>query len=76
MQVHIWVTRAHCSCGYFWTTPGSPSVVCACGQCRIEENIIVAGSEVGENDESAFQEAVSVDLARPLDQLVIAREGA
>jgi hypothetical protein len=60
--IHTWVTRAFCpSCEtYFWTNPGSGSVLCACGASHIHENVILSGDAVV--DTAAFKAAVAHEL--------------
>jgi len=60
-MVVYWVTRAKCPVtGYFWTTPGSPSIICSCGQHSITDDVVVAGDPV--TDEAAFRAAVCADV--------------
>lgn len=69
---HIWITRAKCNtCGYFWTNPGSPNVVCACGASSIFDNIITAGNEV--LDDAEFELAVAADLGINVNALELIR---
>jgi len=60
-MIHTWTTRAICPLtGYFWTNPGSPSIICSCGEHSIIDNVIIAGDAVA--DEAAFRAAVCADL--------------
>jgi hypothetical protein len=66
---HRWVTRGHCDCGYFWTTPGTMSIRCCCGQGWIDNNVLVSGDTV--TDETAFVQAVAADLCIDPVNLII-----
>jgi len=61
-MVHVWVTRALCpSTGYFWTNPGSPSIICSCGGHRIVDDVVLSGEPV--TDEAEFRAAVCADIS-------------
>ncbi len=69
-ESHIWVARTKCTCGYVWTTPGSPNVVCACGQTHIIDNAVVSGG--GEvTSEEDFKAAVAAELSVSPDELAL-----
>jgi len=60
-MTHIWTTRAKCpSTGYFWTNPGSPSIICSCGGHSIIDDVLISGEAV--TDEVAFRAAVCADI--------------
>jgi hypothetical protein len=67
--LHTWITRVYCpSCdSYSWTTPGSPSVLCACMASEIADDVIVRGEEVV--DTTAFKQAVADELNVDIDDL-------
>lgn len=55
--VHTWIKRGSCSCGMVWTTPGSPSVRCACGVGGFVDGTPENLSSV--TDEAGFHAAVA-----------------
>jgi hypothetical protein len=69
MIAHEWVVRAKCTCGYIWTNPGSSSVVCKCGQTKIENGILTGGDVV--TDEVEFKQAVADDIATAVVNLIL-----
>lgn len=69
VRTYAWVARAQCGCGYLWTTPGSPSVVCACGAAAIVDDVVVAGNPV--TDDDAFTAAVTADLGLAVGGLAL-----
>ena len=69
MIAHKWVNRAKCSCGYVWTTEGSPNVVCACGKTQILDDILSGGEDV--TDEVEFKNVVATDLGCTVDELIL-----
>lgn len=69
MVVHTWITRGKHTCGYVWTTPASPSVVCACGGSQISANIPFNLDPVV--DEQEFAQAVADDLSVPVGGLLL-----
>ena len=73
MVTHTWVVRARCSCGYLWTTPGSDSVRCVCGESAIVNNALVEGA-VAVADEVDFVGAVAADLGVAVGELELLHE--
>jgi len=71
MIIHQWVARGKCACGYFWTTPGTQSIRCACGQGLIEDGVLLSGDAV--TDEGAFEAAVAADLRVDPADLIVER---
>lgn len=70
MKYHTWVVRTKCVCGYIWTTPGSPSVVCICVATEILDNIVIrGGADVMNEDE--FKQAVADDINVIFDELAL-----
>ena len=69
MITEVWYVRAKAACGYFWTTEGSPSVVCACSSHSIVNNVIVSGDEV--TDEAEFKQAVADDYGVSIDEVIV-----
>ncbi len=69
MISHHWVVRAKCECGYLWTTPGSYSVVCACGHVQIIDNVI--SGEALPVDETEFKQAVARGLNVDVAELIL-----
>lgn len=70
MIYHEWVVRGRCECGYLWTTPGSPSVVCACGHCAIVDNV-PSQDVLPVTDEVEFKTAVAQDLSEPPENVTL-----
>jgi hypothetical protein len=70
MKIHQWVVRAKCRCGYLWTTPGSTSVTCKCGMCRISSG--APSADAGPvTDEAEWVAAVAADLGTPVADLIL-----
>ncbi len=69
---HQWVTRAKCTCGYIWTTPGAPNVVCSCGNSEIANDVILSGDAV--TDEEEFKQSVANDLAIDISELILMKK--
>jgi len=69
LRVHRWVTRAKAACGYFWTNPGCPHVVCACGAHSIINDVIIKGDAVTDEDE--FLSAVADSLGVTVESVVV-----
>ena len=67
-----WNVRAKCDCGYFWTTGVSQSVVCKCGDSKIENDVVVSGDPV--TDEAAFKLAVANDYNKDVSEITIIQE--
>lgn len=73
IRTYVWTTRAKCSCGYFWTTPGSSSVVCACALSAIIDNVVMDGDQVA--DDVAFKAAVAADLGLVAEVVTLVQGG-
>ncbi len=69
---HIWVARAKCSCGYIWTNPGSPNVVCACGKIRIANDVPSDSEPI--TDEAEFKQAVADCISADVNELILIHE--
>lgn len=73
MESHTWVARDRCNCGFLWTTPGSPGVVCVCGATEIAGNATVCGGGVSFT-EAEFKQAVADDLGVPVENIELLHE--
>ncbi len=72
LTAHQWVNRAKCECGYIWTTPGAPNVVCSCGCAEIENDVVLRGEEV--TNEEEFKQAVANDLSIDVANLILLKK--
>jgi len=74
LELHTWVARARCACGAFlWTTPGSGSVVCACGASEIVDNVV--HGTVQAHDDADFRVAVAAEVGVDDADLMLVHEG-
>lgn len=71
MRIHQYVTRGQCSTcrQFFWTTPGTDSIRCACGRGLIENNVLVSGVAI--TDEAEFDAAVAIELRVDVADLIV-----
>lgn len=57
---HSWSHRAKHTCGFLWTNPGAPNVVCKCGGLEFVDGVLNGTSESFTEEE--FLNAVAADL--------------
>lgn len=69
---YTWRVRAKCDCGYLWTTGVNQSVICKCGISKIENDTIVIGSIV--TDEEDFKLAVANDYNKNPSEIIVELE--
>ena len=65
----VYVIRARCDCGFIWTTPGSPSVICQCGTSSIIEGVPTVPSLPFTEDE--FRSAAASEIGADPSQVTI-----
>lgn len=71
-MVYTWNVRAKCDCGYFWTTGVAQSIVCKCGNSKIENDTVIIGDPV--TDEDDFKLAVANDYNKDISEITIIQE--
>lgn len=67
---HQWVARAKCDCGFIWTNPGAPSVVCACRASILKDDVLISGPDLAHTD-TEFKQAVADDLGVGIADLLL-----